>query len=60
LTRRAAALAGASAILIAVCSAYQNQIFRDTVRYTLLEIGLMPIFFYVTLPRTNLLTRCLQ
>jgi peptidoglycan/LPS O-acetylase OafA/YrhL len=60
LSRRAAALAGAGGILVAVCFVCQNPIFRDTVRYTLLEIGLMPIFFYVTLPRTNLVMRCLE
>jgi peptidoglycan/LPS O-acetylase OafA/YrhL len=59
LTHRAATLAWAGFILIAVCFAYRNQVFRDTVRYTLLEIGLMPIFFYLTLPQPNWLARCL-
>ncbi len=60
LTKHAAGLAWAGAILIAACFACRNQLFRDTVRYTLLEIGLMPIFFYVTLPQRNFLTRCLE
>ncbi len=42
------------------CFAYRNPLFRDTVGYTLLEIGLMPIFFFVTLPRRNFLARCLE
>jgi len=60
LTRHASALAWAGAILIGACFAYRNPLFRDTVRYSLLEIGLMPIFFYVTLPQTNFVTRCLE
>jgi len=59
LTKRAAALAWGGAVLIALCFAYRNPLFRDTLRYTLLEIGLMQIFFYVTLPQTSFVTRCL-
>jgi peptidoglycan/LPS O-acetylase OafA/YrhL len=60
LKKHAAVLAWAGITLIAACFAYRNPLFRDTVRYTLLEIGLMPIFFYVTLPQTNFVTRCLE
>jgi len=60
LTRHAVALALCGAALIALCFAYRNPLFRDTVRYTLLEIGLMPIFFLVTLPRKNFVVRCLE
>lgn len=60
LTKHASALAWAGAILIGVCFAYRNPFFRDTVRYTLLEIGLMPIFFFATLPQTSFVTRCLE
>ena len=60
LTKHAAALAWSGAMLIGACFVYRNAIFRDTVRYTLLEIGLMPIFFFVTLPRANFITRCLD
>lgn len=60
LTKHAGALAGGGAILIGACFAYRNPLFRDTVRYTLLEIGLMPIFFFVTLPGTSFVTRCLE
>jgi peptidoglycan/LPS O-acetylase OafA/YrhL len=59
-TRHAATLAWSGARLIGVCFVYRNAIFRDTVRYTLLEIGLMPIFFFVTLPRASFITRCLE
>ena len=59
-TRRAATLAWSGAMLIGACFVYRNAIFRDTVRYTLLEIGLMPIFFFVTLPRASFITRCLE
>jgi peptidoglycan/LPS O-acetylase OafA/YrhL len=59
-TKHAAALAWGGAGIIVLCFAYRNPLFRDTVRYTLLEIGLTPIFFFVTLPRENLLTRCLE
>lgn len=47
-------------MLIGACFVYRNAIFRDTVRYTLLEIGLMPIFFFVTLPRASFITRCME
>jgi len=59
-TRHAATLAWSGAMLIGACFVYRNAIFRDTVRYTLLEIGLMPIFFFVTLPRVSFITRCLE
>lgn len=59
-TRHAGALAWGGAILIVLCFAYRNPRFRDTIRYTLLEIGLMPIFFLVALPRRNFLVRCLE
>ena len=59
-TRHAATLAWSGAMLIGACFVYRNAIFRDTVRYTLLEIGLMPIFFFVTLPRASFITRCLE
>ncbi len=60
LTRRAATLAWAGMILIVMCFAYRNPFFRNTVRYTLLEVGLMPIFFYLTLPHPNFVARCLS
>jgi peptidoglycan/LPS O-acetylase OafA/YrhL len=59
-TRHAATLAWSGAMLIGACFVYRNAIFRDTVRYTLLEIGLMPIFFFVTLPRASFITRCME
>jgi peptidoglycan/LPS O-acetylase OafA/YrhL len=60
LARHAATLAWSGAMLIGACFVYRNAIFRDTVRYTLLEIGLMPIFFFVTLPRASFITRCME
>ncbi len=60
LTKHAVALAGGGAAVIVLCFAYRNPLFRDTVRYTLLEIGLTPIFFLVTLPRRNFVVRCLE
>jgi peptidoglycan/LPS O-acetylase OafA/YrhL len=59
-TRHAATLAWSGVMLIGACFVYRNAIFRDTVRYTLLEIGLMPIFFFVTLPRASFITRCME
>jgi peptidoglycan/LPS O-acetylase OafA/YrhL len=60
LTKHAVALAVCGAALIALCFAYRNPLFRDTVRYTLLEIGLVPIFLLVTLPEKNFVVRCLE
>ena len=50
LTKNASRLAVGGATLIVLCFAYRNPLFRDTFRYTLLEIVLFPIFFLVTLP----------
>lgn len=60
LTKHAAGLASGGAILIAFCFGYRNPLFRESFRYTLLEIGLFPIFFFVTLPGRNLVNRCLE
>lgn len=60
LKKHANALAGAGAIVIILTFAYRNQLFRDTVRYTLQSIALMPIFFLITLPQKGLITRCLE
>lgn len=53
-------LAGAGALLIVLCFAWRNPFFRDTLRYTLLGIGLAPIFFLISLPERHLLTRWLE
>ena len=55
LTKHATALACGGATIIVSCFIYRKPLFRDTIRYTLLELGLMPIFFFVTLPRNNFL-----
>lgn len=60
LTKHANALATAGAFLIALSFAYRNPFFRDTVRYSLLGVGLTPIFFLITLPGDRFLTRCLE
>ena len=59
-TKHAGVLASAGTLLIALSFAYRNPFFRDTFRYTLLGIGLAPIFFLVSLPQKHLLTRCLE
>lgn len=53
-------LAAGGAILIVLSFAYRNQLFRDTLRYSLQGIALTPIFFLVTLPQNHLLNRCLE
>ena len=60
LTKHATALACGGATIIVLCFIHRNPLFRDTIRYTMLEIGLMPIFFFLTLPRNNFLVRCLE
>jgi peptidoglycan/LPS O-acetylase OafA/YrhL len=60
LARRAGAMAGWGAVLIALCFVYRNPLFRVTVRYTLLGAGLLPIFYFACLPERNLLIRCLE
>jgi peptidoglycan/LPS O-acetylase OafA/YrhL len=60
LTRRAGLMAGSGAAVIALCFAYRNSLFRDTVRYTLLGAGLLPIFYFACLPERNLVIRCLE
>jgi peptidoglycan/LPS O-acetylase OafA/YrhL len=60
LSRRAGLMAGAGAVLIMLCFVYRNSLFRETVRYTLLGAGLLPIFYLACLPERNLLTRCLE
>jgi peptidoglycan/LPS O-acetylase OafA/YrhL len=56
----AKALSACGLALIVATFTYRNQMFRDTVRYTLQQIALMPIFFLITLPQRRLLTRCLE
>jgi len=60
LRKHAAGLALAGAVLLAVSFAYRNPFFRDTFRYTLQGIALMPIFFLAALPEKHLLTRVLE
>ena len=58
-TKHAGVLASAGTLLIALSFAYRNPFFRDTFRYTLLGVGVAPIFFLISLPQKHLLTRCL-
>ena len=58
--KHAKALSACGLALIVATFAYRNQMFRDTVRYTLQQIALMPIFFLITLPQRGLLARCLE
>lgn len=60
LKKHATALAVSGAVILVLSYVYRNPLFRDTIRYTVQEVGLMPIFFLVTLPGKNLLTRCLE
>ncbi len=60
LRKHANVLAAAGAILIVLTFAYRNQLFRDTFRYSLQSIALMPIFFLVTLPQNHLVNRLLE
>ena len=46
--------------LIAATFAYRNQLFRDTIRYTLQQIALMPIFFLIIRPERNWIARVLE
>jgi peptidoglycan/LPS O-acetylase OafA/YrhL len=60
LTKHASRLAVGGMFLIGFCFVYRNPLFRDTFRYTLLEIGLFPIFFFVTSPGHSRVSRCLE
>lgn len=59
-TKHSRLLASGGALLIVFSFAYRNPFFRDTVRYSLLGIGLAPIFFLISLPQKHPLTRWLE
>jgi peptidoglycan/LPS O-acetylase OafA/YrhL len=59
-TKHSRLLASAGMLLVVFSFAYRNPFFRDTFRYTLLGIGLAPIFFLISLPQKHLLTRWLE
>jgi len=46
--------------LIAVCFAYRNPFFRDTLRYSLLGVGLFAVFYFVALPQRPWVMRWLE
>lgn len=58
--KHANSLAAAGALLIICCFTFRNPFFRDTLRYTLLGLGLAPLFFLVSLPQGGWLIRCLE
>ncbi len=60
LRHHARSLALAGTLLILFSFAYRNPFFRDTFRYSLLGIGLAPIFFLISLPERHLVTRFLE
>ena len=60
LAKHANSMAAVGAAVIVLTFAYRNQIFRDTIRYSLQSIALMPVFFLITLPRENIVTRFLE
>jgi peptidoglycan/LPS O-acetylase OafA/YrhL len=59
LTRHARALALGGAALLVVTFAWRNPFFRDTFRYTLQSLALAPIFFYVTVDQSSVVSRLL-
>jgi hypothetical protein len=59
-SKHAGVLASAGTVLIALSFAYRKPFFRDTFRYTLLGVGLAPLFFLISLPQKHVLTRCLE
>lgn len=60
LKEHANSLAMSGTFLIVLCFAWRNPFFRDTLRYTLLGIGLTPVFFLVSLPQKHWLTTLLE
>ena len=60
LEKNAKQLAAYGVALIAATFAYRNQLFRDTIRYTLQQIALMPIFFLIIRPERNWIVRTLE
>ena len=52
--------AACGAVVIAATFVYRNQLFRDTLRYTLQQIALVPIFFLIALPERGVLVRCME
>jgi len=60
LRKHAYILAAVGSMVIVLSFAYRNAFFRDTFRYSIQAIGLMPIFFLLILPKGNWITRCLE
>lgn len=60
LKKHANALAAGGAFLIALTFVYRNVMFRETIRYTLQSVALMPIFFLVALPQRHFVIRFLE
>ena len=60
LEKHANVLAGFGVVMLVATFAYRNQLFRDTVRYTIQQIALMPIFFLIILPDKSWITRALE
>lgn len=60
LERNARRWAAYGLVLIVATFAYRNQAFRDTIRYTLQQVALMPIFFLIIRPERNWITRVLE
>jgi peptidoglycan/LPS O-acetylase OafA/YrhL len=58
--KHASTLAACGAAVVVATFAYRNQLFRDTARYTIQQIALVPVFFLITLPERGFLTRCLE
>jgi peptidoglycan/LPS O-acetylase OafA/YrhL len=60
LKKHAYPLAAAGGLLIVFSFAYRNPFFRDTFRYSIQAIGLMPIFFLLILPERSWIVRWLE
>ena len=60
LSRRAGWCAAGGMALIAVCFAYRNAFFRQTLRYSLLGVGLFAVFHWIALPERPWVMRWLE
>ena len=60
LKRHANLLAALGAGVLVLTFSFRNQVFRDTFRYSLQSLALIPIFFLITLPGKHFVSRCLE
>ena len=60
MSRYAGWFAAGGMMVVALCFAWRNPFFRDTLRYSLLGLGLFPIFHFVALARRPWMMRWLE